>query len=78
MYASPDGDDSKSVIVFRDEIPKLLNDEYFLSAFTAWHDFKVFGRLAYDGGYRDQPCQWCDAVKLFESIYNQHIEQRRQ
>ena len=77
MYSSPDGDDNKSVIVFRDEIPGLLDDERFISAFNAWHSFKLYGQLPFSGGYREQPCQWCDAVKMFEGIYNEHLEMER-
>jgi len=76
LYTSPDGDDDKAIIIFRDTIPELLNDELFISMFNAWHGFKLFG-LPFAGGYREQPCQWVDAVKMCEGIYNEHLERER-
>lgn len=77
LYASPDGDDNKAVIIWRDEIPELLDNEYFISVFEAWHGFKLYDTLPFIGGYRDQPCQWCDSIRLLEGMYNEHLEQER-
>ena len=73
---APDGDEKKAIVIVRDQIPDLLDDEYFVSVFTAWHRHKLFG-LPYEGGYMDQPCQWSDAVLLCEGMYNEHLERER-
>lgn len=62
------------VAVVRSEIPGLLNSEEFTVAIREWHEFKVYG-YPYDGGRKDQPCQWFDVIQLFDGLADKHGRQ---
>lgn len=58
-------------MVLRSDIPDLLSGKEFTTAVNEWTEFKTYG-LPYEGGAKDQPCQWFDVIKMFDMLYVKH------
>jgi len=66
----PNGD-----VIDRGDIPSLVNDADFLTAFNEWNSYHQFG-FPYDGGWKEQPCHLIDIIRLFDSLYDKYRDKK--